>query len=91
MTFKAIKKRVLTKPGYGLLLLGGILVFCIHIINQENDNYINKFKTGELTLECKMKNGLEVIDPDKIVGVDDESGYFYFTNGSAKNCIVEKN
>lgn len=83
-------ERFKTKSGYKFLAVALILGSLIHIMNKEDQDYINKFKTGQLVLECQMKDGWEVIDPDKIKGFDDETGYFYFTNGYAKNCEVEK-
>ena len=52
---------------------------------------VSKVKNGEWALECKMKDGLRVIDPSKVRDVDPDIGVWYFTNGYAKNCTVAKN
>jgi len=86
-----IKERIIKKPGYKIVAGIAIIIAAIVYINKIDNSYINKFKNGELTLQCNINGTLKTIDPEKIQGFDDETGYFYFSNGYAKNCIVTKN
>jgi len=45
-------------------------------------------KSGTKTLTCEFADGWREIEPEKVVGFNDENGYWTFTNGYAKNCEV---
>lgn len=71
-----------------MCFLVGFIICLFVLIGQAHNRYIKDFKDGRKTLECYIDNQYKAIDPDKIVDYDDESGYFIFTNGYAKNCRV---
>jgi outer membrane lipoprotein-sorting protein len=49
---------------------------------------VTELKNGTKTLECEFTDGWRVVPSEKIVGLDDVSGRFIFTNGSAKTCEI---
>ena len=51
---------------------------------------VDKVKKGEVELYCHFKDGYRKVDPDKVIGINDEAGYWLFTNGYAKieNCDI---
>jgi len=73
------------------ILVIGLITFLIVLVFIENTNinYMEKkVRSNKYELECFMKDGWRVIDKDKIVGFDEGTGYWQFTNGYASNCIV---
>ena len=83
-------ERIKTKPGYKIL--GALLVLgaLIYTLNKQDNNYIDNFKSGKYTLQCNINGDWKTINPSKIQGFDDETGYYIFTNGFAKNCVIVK-
>ena len=47
---------------------------------------VEDVKTGKVTLECQFHDGWRTVPADKVVGLDDMSSAWLFTNGSAQNC-----
>lgn len=69
-----------------ITLVSGALLF----LSSANDDTLQKLQSGEYKLECMFSDGWKDIPKDKIVGIDDEKGYFLFTNGYARTCKVIK-
>mgnify|MGYP001268909935 CR=1 FL=1 len=44
----------------------------------------NSVKSGELTLECAMHDGIRIINPELVTGYSD--GVWEFENGLSKSC-----
>ena len=44
---------------------------------------------AHLHLVCDFPDGYREVPKNKIVALDDESGYWVFSDGSAKNCTIE--
>ena len=42
-----------------------------------------------LHLVCDFSDGYREVPKSKIIALDDESGYWVFSNGSAKDCTIE--
>jgi hypothetical protein len=51
---------------------------------------VTDIKNGDKQLECNFNDGWRLVDGSKVVGIDDNSNRWIFTNGSvaAKNCEV---
>lgn len=47
---------------------------------------VTDVQSGEVQLECEFSDGWRDVPKDKVVGLDDISGRWIFTNGSASNC-----
>ena len=52
----------------------------------ESNKLINKLKSGTYLLSCHIGDDYHVIDPNKIVTVQDD--VYIFTNGYAQQCEV---
>ena len=61
------------------LVLLTIAVYILHITS-----ITSEVKSGKKILICNCK----VVSPAKIVGFNDNTGYWTFTNGYARNCII---
>jgi len=85
-----IVERIKTKPGYKVVGAIIIVILLGWINHNITNSYIKHFKNGDYILQCDIKGEWKTINPDKIVGFDDETGAFIFTNGYAKNCEVIK-
>lgn len=69
-----------------ITFVSGALLF----LSSANDDTLKKLQSGEYKLECMFSDGWRDIQKDKIVGIDDEKGYFLFTNGYARTCKITK-
>ena len=54
----------------------------------EPPQIVKDVKDGTKTLECEFSDGWRVIPPEKILYLDDVTGRWIFTNGSAGTCEV---
>ena len=64
-----------------LLLLAVVGLYLTH---SEDSKLLEMARSGELTLECHLRDGYKVIDPAKVVNFSE--GRWFFTNGSATQC-----
>jgi len=60
----------------------------VYLIMFSEPKMVTDVKEGRSTLMCQMKDGWREIDSTKVVALDN-SGYWIFTNGYAKNCTVK--
>ncbi len=58
----------------------------LYLTHSEDSNLLAKVQSGELTLECHIGDDYRVIDPAKVVNFTE--GRWYFTNGSATQCVT---
>jgi len=65
------------------------LLFAIGYILPENEA-VSNVKSGNWELTCQFSDGWRTIPKDKVVDLDDVSGTWIFTNGSAKHCEITK-
>ena len=71
-----------------LVAVWAMLVLLVVLDNKSKRDMLDKVTSGHSKLICDLKGkGQVVIDPDKIVAVD--NGYWIFINGQAKSCFVE--
>jgi len=51
---------------------------------------VTDIKNGDKQLECNFHNGWRTVDSSKIIGIDDISNRWIFSNGSVamKNCEI---
>jgi len=61
-----------------------LICFCLPESEMEKS-----VKSGEKILTCEFSDGWRDVPSEKIVGYNDETGYWSFTNGYAKNCEVQ--
>ena len=47
-----------------------------------------KVKSGSKILVCDIDGAYTRIPPKKIIGFNDQTGYWSFTNGYARNCSI---
>lgn len=72
-----------------ILVLTGIAIsLCFSAINYAASGDLRAVKSGEAKLVCDMRDGMRVIDPDKVVDLVD--GVWILENGHAINCEVIK-
>ena len=64
-----------------------LIMIAVYYINKPTETE-RAIKNGTKTLTCEFSDGYRDIPKDKFVGYDDESGYWLFTNGQAKNCEI---
>jgi len=83
-----IKERILTKPGYKIIAGIIVIVSILNLLSNIDSPY-KDVKTGKATLSCQIGDDYKIIDPKKVTGFDDETGYWTFTNGYAKNCDLD--
>lgn len=72
------------------IVIGGIaaLILAIVAINSSGPSTLERIRSGELQVECDLRSGTKIIDPNMIVSFDADNRYFRFTNGGAKSCRV---
>lgn len=68
-----------------LAVVAGLVILLNIVLS---DDTLEQAQAGVITLQCHMKDGERVIDPDKVV--DLVEGTWVFTSGSAKNCSIIK-
>jgi len=72
------------------ILITFLTIFFILIVFCFPESEIEKsVKSGDKTLTCEFSDGWRDVPPEKIVGYNDETGYWSLTNGYAKNCEVQ--
>jgi len=64
------------------LMVVAILIMIYEILS--STNITSEVKSGQKILVCNY----ETVPPNKIVGFNDNTGYWTFTNGYAKNCKI---
>lgn len=67
------------------------LILCIigsFVVSHKQESLLEfQVKTGELSLHCLLRGkGMTLIEPNKVESHSE--GRWYFTNGSATNCIL---
>ena len=63
-----------------------VVVTGFYLTHSEDAARLANVKSGTLTLECHIGDSMKVIDPAKVVNFTD--GRWYFTNGSATQCLT---
>ncbi len=65
-----------------------IVFIALSVSAFQEPQIVTDVKSGSKTLECEFHDGWRVVPQDKIVGLDDMSNRWIFTNGSVagKNC-----
>lgn len=75
--------------GHNIALIGGLLIVASALYaGLSTPQIVTDLKSGDKSLECLFSDGWRDIPKDKIVGLDDVSGRWLFTNGSAKTCEI---
>ena len=69
-----------------ILGLGACALALILGLKCQDTSMLNDVKSGELSLACHMKDGFQIIEPEKVVDFD--GGRWFFTNGSATKCSL---
>ena len=59
------------------------------IILRATSPYYKLMGNPHLHLVCDFPDGYREVPKSKIIALDDESGYWVFSDGSAKNCSIE--
>lgn len=65
-----------------------VMVIAIAVVNFSGPSTLERIQMGELQVECDLRSGTKIIDPEMIVSFDADNSYFRFTNGGAKSCRV---
>lgn len=65
-----------------------LAVVGLYLTHSEDSTRLAEVKSGDLTLECLIGDGYKVIDPALVTGHSD--GRWFFTNGSATQCLTYK-
>ena len=78
-----------------ILLIAGIFIvlsilMLASLFLSDNDETLPLADDEILICHIKSIDGYRVIDRNKIVEYDPDTGYWIFTNGYAKNCYIEK-
>jgi len=68
-----------------MIFIGTILV--LGFILQET-SIAHSVKDGNKILICYINGQYKVIPPSKIIGFNDQTNYWTFTNGYAKDCTI---
>ena len=71
------------------MLIGFPILLLVLMIFLPEPQIVQDVKSGDKVLTCEFSDGWRVIPKDKIVGLNDENGYWSFTNGFARNCEVQ--
>ena len=66
------------------VILGILIIMNLYIEPQ----LLKDVKSGKYTLTCQFKDEWRDISKDMIVNYNEDSGYWEFKNGYAKNCEV---
>jgi len=71
-----------------IIIIGG----CIATISaiMQSTSIASGVQNGSKILTCDINNQYKVIPPSKVVGFNDSTGYWIFTNGYARQCVVSK-
>ena len=74
-----------------LLILAATVtaVLAAIIVLRVTSPYHKLMGNTHLHLVCDFSNGYREVPKSKIIALDDESGYWVFSNGSAKDCSIE--
>ena len=65
-------------------ILSILAVAGLYLTHSEDSTRLAKVSSGELTLECHIGDGYQVINPDLVTDYSD--GRWFFSNGSATQC-----
>lgn len=71
------------------IIVSSLLILAVvglYLTHSEDSTRLTKVSSGELTLECHLSGSSKVIDPAKVVNFSE--GRWYFTNGSATQCLT---
>ena len=71
-----------------IVIIGAIGIFMVLVLLSQPTQIENDVKNGTKTLSCEFSDGWRDVPKEKIMGLNDETGYWYFTNGSARNCEI---
>ena len=65
-----------------------VLIFVMLVLPSVfvDNKIVKEVKTGEKTLTCEFSDGWRDVPKEKIIGLNDNNGYWEFTNGYARNC-----
>ena len=74
-----------------VVLIGAFLGLSIASLTAfQTPQVVLDVQNGTKTLECEFTDGFRAVDGSKVVGIDDVSNRWIFTNGSVatRNCTV---
>ena len=72
-----------------VVLIGAFLGLTLVTLTAfQTPQVVTDVQNGTKTLECEFTDGWRTVPAEKVVGIDDVSNRWLFTNGSASHCEV---
>lgn len=71
-----------------LVIASIVAIVAVSAFAASGDSLLTEVQNGVKILSCDLGNGMEVIDPSKVVDFYGDMGHWKFTNGGASACEV---